>query len=116
MAMDPIGEGPLPAGAAGAAGAIEAAESPDASEAPDAVTGASRKAGAVDAATGATRKVCEAKGERKRAEASADRVAQTIDAVTGATWTTRNTIMAQLFQEDLAARGDEMPAFRPPGV
>lgn len=42
-------------------------------------------------------------------------VAATVDAVTGATWKTRNAIMADLFREDLAARGDDMPAFRPAG-
>lgn len=68
-------------------------------------------ADAVDAVSGAT-----ALGFADSATASADRVAETVDAVTGATWTTRNTIMARLFAEDLATRGDEMPAFRPAGT
>ena len=88
-----------------------------AAEAVDAVTGASREGGGADAVTGATPMAQAAAEERGRAGASpADRVAETVDAVTGATWTTRNTIMAQLFQADLAAHGDEMPAFRPPGA
>ncbi len=42
-------------------------------------------------------------------------VRKTIDAMTGATWGTRNRIMAGLFQRDLRTRGDDMPAFAPPG-
>ncbi len=45
----------------------------------------------------------------------ADEVRKTIDAVTGATWGTRNRIMAGLFQRDLRTRGNDMPAFAPPG-
>ncbi|MCI2242024.1 hypothetical protein [Adlercreutzia faecimuris] len=52
---------------------------------------------------------------QKLAAVSAEDVAATVDAVTGATWKTRNAIMRDLFQSDLAARGDEMPAFRPAG-
>ena len=44
-----------------------------------------------------------------------DEVRKTIDAVSGATWGTRNRIMAGLFQRDLRTRGDDMPAFAPPG-
>ena len=46
---------------------------------------------------------------------NADEVRKTIDAVTGATWGTRNRIMAGLFQRDLRTRGNDMPAFAPPG-
>lgn len=57
--------------------------------------------------------------ERARAQklggASAEDVAATVDAVTGATWKTRNALMADLFRSDLAARPDQMPAFRPAG-
>lgn len=83
-------------------------------EAVDAVTGASRKGEVTDAAVAPKAEVS-VEGEGSAGASAADRVAETVDAVTGATWTTRNAIMARLFQEDLAACGDEMPAFRPPG-
>ena len=46
---------------------------------------------------------------------STEEVQKTVDAVSGATWGTRNRIMAGLFQRDLRTRGDDMPAFAPPG-
>ncbi len=57
--------------------------------------------------------------DRKKAQkilvASAEEVAEVVDAISGATWNTRNTIMEDLFHDDLAAHGDAMPAYRPPG-
>lgn len=83
----------------------------------DTVTSASRIEGEAAAVTGTALKEETVAGEKgSGSEGAADRVAEAVDAVTGATWTTRNAIMARLFQADLAARGDEMPAFRPPGA
>ena len=64
-----------------------------------------------------TASACGASTERgeRAGSVDADEVRKTIDAMTGATWGTRNRIMAGLFQRDLRTRGDEMPAFAPPG-
>lgn len=43
-------------------------------------------------------------------------VQDVVDAVTGATWNTRNRIMEDLFQADLAAGSADLPAFSPPGT
>lgn len=43
-------------------------------------------------------------------------VQEVVDAVTGATWSTRNRIMEDLFQADLASGVADLPAFSPPGT
>ena len=81
-------------------------------------SGIPRKAGSPQARRAELRKATSPHGappEGAERPGDADEVRKTIDAVSGATWGARNRIMAGLFQRDLRTRGDDMPAFAPPG-